>query len=445
MPPKQITFERKTGSAVALSLLLSCTPLHATFAVGLPLISSSKKAPLQASGYEKLTTGDGPTTHDVAAVPVAAPHGHINQNGPSVPNDLRPLTLHDQETIDQASSESDTVGEGVLKSGVSKTDYVHKEGDGKEMQAQSIKNDAKGTDSKSLVKQASRVGLGPVQLVQSDAETNKKVDAILDAESAELNDLWEATLNRSSTIQFIVQKLQPTSNHAHLSTILTRMLSTAGYAGMGAAMMVGPNMGTYMAASAGGSMLQQLVGMKEKSDAKRAKLSQEEELVMFNMVRDICDRMVDKFREYKKHVVSLNRASIDLVDLKAMVSDARAGQDAAKQVEMDYTLRKQQRDIDTVAEEVRRFRLALVDLAGPEAVDKLDRQLAEEQNKVAQATNVEPAKDEQLNAQPQAGDTQTTAAADATSGEAQEVQIDQSSAEKQEPKQTASSHPSPQS
>lgn len=421
--------------------------------MGLPLVSSSKKAPLQASGYEKLTNGDGPSTND-NTLPVTGTHGQIDVDSASTQEQLKPMTLHDQDTNTQPNEANDPANSDVLKSGVSTTDYVPKENDGKEMQAKSING-----DSKSLVKKASKVGLGPVQLVESEEETNRKVDAILTAEQMELGDLWEATLAKSPDIQFVVQKLQPTSNPAHLSTILTRMLSTAAFGGLGAAAMMSPNPGMYAATSAGGSMIQQVLGMKEKSDAKRAKLSQEEELVMFKMVRDTCDRLVDSFRDYKKHFTSLNRATADLADLKAMVAEARSGQDAPKQLEMEYTLRKQQRDIDGVASDVRRQRLTLVDLAGEDAVEKLDKQLVDEQNKVNEGTAMAVSPQDNsaapLGDSPASSDEQVKTAEN-SNAKSEEVPIDQSTNEKQEAKQptdekqeqnqqTASTNPSPQS
>jgi hypothetical protein len=69
-----------------------------------------------------------------------------------------------------------------------------------------------------------------------------------------------------------------------------------------------------------------------------------------------------------------------------MVAEARSGQDSAKQLEMEYTLRKQQRDLDSIADDLRGHRQSLIDLAGADAVDKLDKELFDERNKL-EATN----------------------------------------------------------
>ncbi|MBK9773401.1 MAG: hypothetical protein IPP57_21725 [Candidatus Obscuribacter sp.] len=85
-------------------------------------------------------------------------------------------------------------------------------------------------------------------------------------------------------------------------------------------------------------------------------LTQGEIISLYNMVRTTADRLVDQYRCYKKFTVSMDRAATDLEDLRNMAKDARVGQDAAKQLEMEYTLRKAQRDIDEKVEDVHRYR-----------------------------------------------------------------------------------------
>jgi len=349
-----------------------------SLALGLPL--SSKKEAFQLPTYEKLTDGANPNTNDHAAEPAST-------SSKNAPVDLTPLTLTAPSTESEKAAD-DTSNGDILKSTVSTTNFVPQtqESDMQVLQSKSIKGD-KG--KLSLTKQAAAVNVGPIPLLETDNETQKKVDTILDAEKAELADLWEATLTRSPDIQFVVQKLQPTSNQAHLTNILARMLSTAAFGGMGAMSMMSPNMGTYAAASMGGSMIQNVLGMAQGKADKKAKLSQEEELMMFNMVRNICDKLVASFRDYKKSSSSLTRASSDLQDLQGMVAEARAGQDSAKQLEMEYTLRKQQRDLDALADDLRRHRQSLIDLAGADAVAKLDKQLVDEHGQIDRATGID--------------------------------------------------------
>lgn len=365
-------------------------------ALGIPLLSN-KHSEMSLPTYEKLLQGAGPATNDKSTQTDSPSNqdgnsgtGNIDQS-----SNLSPLTLTDsaESKNNEAGTAGDTANGAVLKSTVTTTDYVPHQGDPDVLGARSISNKKPHKHKKndhsdeSWSQQAAEVKVGPLPLLESDGETQKKVDTVHDAELAQVGDLWEATLTHNPDIQFVIQKLQPTSNPAHLANILARMLSTVAYGGLGAMSMMSPNMGTFAAASMGGSMMQTALGITQSKSDKRAKLTNEEQTIMYNMVRNTCDKLVSCYRAYKKYWNSLTRASSDLQDLQAMVAESRAGQDSAKQLEMEYTLRKQQRDLDSIADDLRGHRQSLVDLAGTEAVEKLDKQLAEEHNKL-EATNI---------------------------------------------------------
>src|SRR6516165_10214452 len=152
------SFRTIVGHALTMSMVISLLPVRTCLAMGLPLVSSSKKAPLQASGYEKLSNGDGPATNDSGTAPVTGTHGQINVDSAATQDQLKPMTLHDQDASNQPGQGSDTPDGDVLKPGVSTTDDVPKENDSKELQSKNING-----DPKSLVKKAGKVGLGPVQ------------------------------------------------------------------------------------------------------------------------------------------------------------------------------------------------------------------------------------------------------------------------------------------
>ncbi len=337
-------------------------------AVTLPLVSN-KRAQMLLPSYEKLFQGAGPATND--GDDQSRSGDNVGGNtGNNQSSDLSPLTLTDsaQNSNEQdKKGGNDTADGALLKSSVSTTDYLPHKGDPTVLQARSIKKDhgKKGDkgDKGSLSQQAAAVKIGPLPLLETDGETLKKVGTVLDAEKEQLADLWESTLTRSPQIQFIVQKLQPTTNPAHLTNILAKMLSTMAFGGLGAMSMMSPNMGTFAAASMGGSMVQTALGITQSKSDKRAKLTQEEEIMMLNIVCTTCDKLVASYRDYKKYASALIRGANDLQDLQSMVAEARSGQDAAKQLEMEYTLRKQQRDLDAIADDSRRDRQSLVDLA----------------------------------------------------------------------------------
>jgi len=366
---------------LALCLVGNLFPAATFAAVSIP--APANKGDLQLEGYSKLTTGAGPATNDVTtdAASVAAPSNSVN---------LKPLKLGSETpTVDTntATNPGATTDGGVLQSTVTTTDYAAKPQDTAVLQDTSVvgKNKPKHSGkkvAKSIREQADDVHIAPIPLQVSEGEQKKEAAFLDDTEKQQLSDLWEATLTRSPDIQFVVAKLQPTNSNAHLNTILSSMLSTAAYGGISAVMMMSPGMGTYAAGSAGSMLISNVLQINNAKNQKKQRLSQEEEMIMFNMVRQTADKLVAAYRDYKKRFVSLSRASSDLQDLQAMSADARAGQDASKQLEMDYVLRKQQRDIDEISDDVRRYRQTLLDLAGPDSVAKLDKQIIWEQTQI---------------------------------------------------------------
>ncbi len=370
-------------SCLLTSFILANLSPPASLAMIIP--APSNKGNLHLEGYARLDSGAGPSTND----------GTTGGAGSSAnsPPDLNPVSLTNDSasSLEQSSGNKGAEG-GVLKSTVSETGFApHPENEQVLEEASVAESDSsrgkgkhKHKTAKSLVQQAKDVSVGPLPILNSDNDDKKAADFQNTAEKEQLADLWESTLTRSPDIQFVVQKLQPTSNQPHLASLLTKALSTAAFAGVGAMGMVSPNMGTYMMSSAGASAISSVLGGQQKKADKAAKLTQEEQMMMLQIVRSTADKLVASFRDYKKFFVSLSRASNDLQDLQAMASEARAGQDAAKQLEMDYTLRKAQRDIDQISDEVRRHRSNLIDLAGSEAVSKLDKQIIWEQTQVDQ-------------------------------------------------------------
>lgn len=97
------------------------------------------------------------------------------------------------------------------------------------------------------------------------------------------------------------------------------------------------------------------------------------------MVRGTADKLVDHYRNYRKEMTNLRLAEADLTALQTMVRETRSTQSPSTAIEMEYTLRKAQREINGITEDVRKYRQNLNDLAGGDAVAKLDKQLDEEQ------------------------------------------------------------------
>ena len=138
-----IISSRKEIRATVCSTLLLFSVCHNIFnaesaeAIGLP--ATSKNTPMLLPSYEKLFQGSGPTTNDNKEKAQSEKQLDSSDNA-----DLSPMTLTDTATTKQADeSNDDTTNGAVLKSTVSTTDYVPKNGDADVMEAKSIKSNHK--------------------------------------------------------------------------------------------------------------------------------------------------------------------------------------------------------------------------------------------------------------------------------------------------------------
>lgn len=352
----------KAEALTALSLLL---------VIGGIVPCEAKRGSFLTPTYEKMTEGASPDTNDVSAssIPRTA----------SITPSLAPINLGGGGSTTLSSGAASADG-GVLKMEVSATGFAPKGpldlGSKNLLAPKSISTDKLSRGG--ILKQASQVSVMPLPLLESAEEAENKENAVLTAEQKQLSDLWESALTRSPDIQFVVQKLMPSNNPGHANTVMLRMLNTAIFSAMNAATMISPSPGMMIMNQGAGGVLSNILGAQESKLAKNARLSQTEGIMLFTIVRNTADKLVENFRSYKKTINNVDKATTDLQDLQNMVADARSGQDAAKQVEMEYTIRKAQREVDALGDDVKKFRQSLVDLAGGDAVAKLDKQIDEE-------------------------------------------------------------------
>ena len=355
--PRQNLRSRRCVSLVGLVLAIT---------VAYPSAALSKRLSFQTPVQEKLSEGAGPAASKTAAKPATAASvslAPMGINGDSKPADAGGF-LQASASLSQVSAQPSAAV--TAASG----------------QSESVVN--KGLGSK-VLKDAKKVDIMPLALMESDAESNLKADTTIDAEKRQLGELWQSTIDRNPDIQFVITKLQPSTDANHAMANTMKMLSGALFGAMNLAPLAmgggvgqAANPAAMLGMGAGSSLIQGLFSDHSEKNARKHMISQEQATILYKIVRDTADKLVGCFRDYKKNIVCMERASVDLQDLQAMVAEARGTQDAAKQVEMEYTLRKARREIEKEMEDVRRHRQELSDLAGGEAVARLDKEMGEE-------------------------------------------------------------------
>lgn len=337
-------------------------------------VVQAKRLSFEMPTYDKLIDTAGPSTNDVT-IDSGKPAGETTSS-PDVSSvaspvdDLRPLTLNGD------APPAATAGEGVLQGNV-KTSAA----------AATAPNAPKAGSSQSVTKgKASDLGkdkpvdVGPLALRESAEEEDQKIETELGAEKIQLQDLWQATIMRNPDIQFVINKLQPTSDQSHATAYMMKALGQALFGVLAAAPMLAPtpSPAMFMGSNAGASLLANLFSSHEAKQAKKYAISQEQATILYKIVRDVADKLVENYRDYKKELTALESAQHDFDDLQRMVAESNATVDPSKAIEMEYTLRKAKRDIAALGENIRRERQSLVDLAGADSVAKLDQQLVAE-------------------------------------------------------------------
>ncbi len=348
--------------------------------VAYPGAAIAKRLSFQMPVQEKLNEGAGPVSAKPAPRKAASSHN------------LAPLGINGEEQKDDAG--------GLLKASASVSQVSARPP--AELNSATGKSESvvgKGLGSK-VLKDGNKVDVGkmvgPLVLHESDAESSQKADTVVDADKRQVAELWQSTIDRNPDIQFVITKLQPTGDANHAMANTMKMLSGALFGAMnlaplalGGGVNAAANPAAMMGMGAGANLIQGLFVGHEEKNARKHQISQEQATILYKIVRDTADKLVCSFRDYKKNLVSMQRASVDLQDLQGMVAESRAGQDAAKQVEMEYTLRKARREIEKEMEDVRRHRQELSDLAGPEAVVKLETEMDDERMALEKLTGTD--------------------------------------------------------
>ncbi len=312
------------------------------------------------------------------------------------PVSLAPLTLSDEKASNdkplekaeekaEEKSEDASAGNGIDKQymklhaetmGISPKGPLDGDGGSEPttLPSKSLKSEL-GSGKGKLIDQAKNVNVQPLALMDTDAETDQKVITDLECERAQISELWEATLTRNQDIQFVVQKLMPSSDKGHATTVLMRMISSTLVAGASGMAMMSPSPMGYATTQAGSSMVMNMMGLIDSKQQKRAAIDQGQAISLYKMVRDTADKVTENYRDYKKYVKRIDRAKTTTENLQNMIQDARAGQDAAKQIEMEYWVSRAKGDVEEAVADARRYRQSLIDLAGSDAVNKLDQSL----------------------------------------------------------------------
>ena len=380
--------QRNTCSPLVVALTMSLCAQNSLVgpAQALPFIAA-KKPQVHVPMESKLDDAAGPSADTESR------EATKDTNNKSDETNLAPLTLTEDAKGSagktQPASESGAQFLKLHAETVSVTQKGPLDGDSESkpttLPSKSLKGEL-GAGKGKLIDQANKVNVRPLSLQYSEAETEQKTITELDCERAQISELWEATLNRNQDIQFVVQKLMPNSDKGRTTTMLMRLISMTLSTAVSTTAVVNPTPGGYATSQVASNAIMSVINTVDSKQRGRESLDEGQAISLYMMVRGTADKVTENYRDYKKFVRKIDRSENRTEKLQNMIADTRSRQDDIRQFEMEYWIDRSQGDVEEAVADARRYRQSLIDLAGGEAVTKLDlalnEQLIAEQNGV---------------------------------------------------------------
>ena len=194
-------------------------------------------------------------------------------------------------------------------------------------------------------------------------------------EQEQLLDLWKATIARNKTIQFIIQKLSPANSAQEANSLLSKTIGAAIFLPFYALQAISDSAGAYYGSQVGGRVLGSVVEGKMKKNQVQMQLSQTESIILFMMIDEVAERLRQRYHAYKKLMVERALAANELEESKKDILDAYELNEPSAKVLANIQRRSVEREIRNIDAQMRFQKNALVELAGPTAINSLDEQL----------------------------------------------------------------------
>jgi hypothetical protein len=194
-------------------------------------------------------------------------------------------------------------------------------------------------------------------------------------EQEQLLNLWKSTIERNKTIQFIVQKLSPANSPQEGNSLLSRTLGAAIFLPFYALQAFTNNSGAYYGSQVGGRVLGSVLEGKMKKNQAEIQLSQTEAIILFMMIDEVAERLRQRYHSYKKLMIERVLATKELEEAKKDNLDAQETKSPSVELIANIQRRSIEREVRRLDAQIRAQKNSLVELAGPQVINKLDEQL----------------------------------------------------------------------
>ncbi len=202
-------------------------------------------------------------------------------------------------------------------------------------------------------------------------------------EKQQITILLTVALKKLPDFQLILKKLIPSGDQAKkikfIDALITQLGTTMGVSSDGS--LIGPSFGPYAGDYSTPVLhnshyynFSKVFDNQEFIENKKVQISITERHNFYNSARETLAKTLGHYRDYKIQHKKLVSANEDFEGLKKMVADAK-NMDAAQQIELLYSLKKKQREIDEIGKELTRIRKLLDEQTSDDAVKNLDESI----------------------------------------------------------------------
>ena len=209
--------------------------------------------------------------------------------------------------------------------------------------------------------------------VDDTIKAQSQINQQQEADLQDVENLWNATVNNNPMIGFCLKKLSvPADQRRVHSSLLAKSMSALI---SGAAMLpsfMGMNYGIQSGSYAAGRLATSLINKKNNDKLENPAITDTEAIELASLVEDLQDEIIVNYFKYKGALLKLKKCREQILLANKNYSDALAKNSSLDIIVNSANWDEEQIEEYKIKQEVKKYQLALIRLAGKETVKNLN-------------------------------------------------------------------------
>ena len=209
--------------------------------------------------------------------------------------------------------------------------------------------------------------------VDDTLKAQKQINQQQEADLKDIENLWNATVNQNPMIGFCLKKLAIPAEQRRIHSSL--MAKTMSALISGASMLpsfVGMNYGIQSGAYAAGRIANTLINKKNNEKLENPAITDTEAIELASLVEDLQDEIIVDYYKYKGALLKLKKCREQILLANKNYSDALDKNNSLDIIINSALWEEEQIEEFKIKQEVKKYQLALIRLAGKETVKNLN-------------------------------------------------------------------------